>query len=233
MAVVRTGTTQRGGVTSRAALRTRVCTVLAASLLPALVAGCSGDDDETLPAIDQSSSPGVDDPSSETAGRPSRTDRSGGSVAVSVPEGAKLAPDEQAAYDKAVDDHGRWAQAALRMRADPSANETTAMIVHQWALDPYASQFLAELEQFEEAGVEVHGRTEVLWRVPVRADLDARWPLMVWKECDGDGTVEVLKDGEPVEQTDSTPYASKLTLRADSTGRWRPARSKDLGPCGA
>lgn len=231
MAVVRTGT--GGGVGPRAALRARVCTVLAASLLPAaFVAGCSGDDDKTLPAIDQSPSPGVDDQSSESAGRPSRTDRSGGSE-ISAPEGAKLSPGQEAAYEKAVDDHGQWVQAALEMRANPSVDSTTEMAVHQWALDPYASQFVDKLRRFEEAGVEVHGRAKVLWRVPVRVDLDARWPVMVWKECDADGTIRVLKGGEPVEQTDTTPYASELTLRADSTGRWRPTISKDLGPCAA
>ncbi|MGH3357434.1 MAG: hypothetical protein ACRDO7_01435 [Nocardioidaceae bacterium] len=215
------------------AFRTRARTVLAATLLPAaIVTGCSGDDDKTLPAIDQSSSPGVDDPS-ESAGRPSRTDRSGGSIAAAAPQGATLAPDEQAAYEKAVTDHTDWVKTALRMRADPMVNTAVENAVHEWALDPYASEFLDELRQFEANGIAVRGRAEVYWRVPVRVNLDARWPVITWKECDGDGTIQVTKDGEPVEQTDPTPYASRLTLRADSTGRWRPTISKDLGPCGA
>lgn len=234
MAVVRTGT--GGGVGPRAALRARVCTVLAATLLPAaFVAGCSGDDDKTLPAIDQSSSPGVDDQPSESAGRPSRTDRSGGSetAPAPAPKGADLAPDEEAAYDKAVADQTDWAQAATELQANPVVNATTRSLVHKWAFDPYASSFLDRLDSFVANDIRTTGRTELHWRVPVRVDLDARWPVVVWKECHGDGTLEIFKNGEEVQQEDRTPFASELTLRADASGRWRPIDVKDLGSCGA
>lgn len=234
MAVARTGTAHLEGGGPRSTFRTGVGAILTASLLPAaLVTGCAGNDDETLPAIDQRSSSGADDPNS--AGRPSRTDRSGGSVsaAAPAPEGADLAPDELAAYDKAVTDVDDWAHTAQQLKSDPVVDQESYDAVRRSTFDPYTRQFLGKLQRFEQNDIEVRGRMELYWRVPVRVNLDARWPTMVWKECAGDGTIRVFNHGEQVEQQDRTPFSSRLTLRVDSRGTWRPISSEDTGPCGA
>lgn len=229
MAVVRSHRPTRKPLSVRA----RVSSVVVTAVLPiALVAGCGSGDDKTLPAIDQKS--GEPAASDDFSLGSSDTGETGGADATYAPppKGAKLAPDEQAAYEKALDDQTDWGRAAQDLQTDPVINNATYTAIRRWTFDPYASQFFDKLRMFAEHDIHVEGRREVHWRVPVRVNLDATWPRMVWKECDGDGTVKVYKAGELVPQHDTTPYASRLTLQVDSQGRWRPLRSKGLGPCG-
>lgn len=208
--------------------------ILPILLLPAmLAAGCDGgdDQDDTLPPIDG-------DPASSNSADPDRGNGGGNKpsddpIYSPAPKGAKLNAGERAAYKAAVKDLEHWQRIERKLQAHPKLGRQMQQAVVRWTYNPYSTRFYKLVRDFKEQGVRQTGRTEVHWRVPVSVDLNQRQPKIEWRECWGDGSLKWFRNGNRINQDPRPPQQTRVSMIADSRGRWHLSKAKDAGQCGA
>lgn len=157
------------------------------------------------------------------------------------PSFPELSDTELAAYEKAVQDNDELQDRLQPLLEDPESalaeNGKKLDELVPFFYSPQGNTTGAGIRAAAENDVVVDGQPRVVWRVPVRVDLEAEKPVVVFRQCNElDGVVTVLKSGKDVPQKNKV---TELVFWPDTAGdgvdystvRWRWQDSEEIGPC--
>lgn len=183
--------------------------VLVATMLVLSCASCSQAD--VPPSTAPSPSSSASSPTAPTS-----------SATPSVPSYlTKYSPDERTAYDAALADRRRFSnrQAAIYEQGDatPSAKAFYRKYTSSW------QSYWGRLRQFEEQGIRVVGRSEVISIRPVEIRLGRQGTGSIMLDlCGEGGAVKVIQNGTPVAQPSRKPSIVKVAMvKLEGERRWR------------
>lgn len=217
-----------GDFMTRQTIGRQAVPVALAAVLALLLAGCGSGGDKTLPPVEDTASSSTASPSPDKS--PSTAKPAEPSVSP-APEGTDLSRAQKSAYKKAIRDDAHTSKVIARLNRNPKPTKKTARKIKAITYMPLSNSYWESIQRYHKANVHIEGSGKTLWQVPVKVDLDAKRPTVVWKQCAGLGTTKVVKNnGETIPQ-DKTSEVVRVQSYVDSEGYWRPAKVKKVGSC--